>query len=79
MRRIRNAIVLIGLIGAAGWFAYSHLLSEEAKKGMKDAAQEAKSAYQRISEIVRDAQGSYVKEDLPNRRQTEAQWAKLGY
>lgn len=46
---------------------------------MKDAAQEAKSAYQRISEIVRDAQGSYVKEDLPNRRQTEAQWAKLGY
>lgn len=79
MRRIRNAIVLIGLIGAAGWFAYSHLLSEEAKKGMKDAAQEAKSAYQRISEIVRDAQGSYVKEDLPNRRQTEAQWAKLRY
>ncbi len=79
MRRIRNAIVLIGLVGAAGWFAYSHLLSEEAKKGMKDAAQEAKSAYQRISEIVRDAQGSYVKEDLPNRRQTEAQWAKLGY
>lgn len=79
MRRIRNAIVLIGLVGAAGWFAYSHLISEEAKKGMKDAAQEAKSAYQRISEIVRDAQGSYVKEDLPNRRQTEAQWAKLGY
>lgn len=79
MGRIRNAIVLIGLVGAAGWFAYSHLLSEEAKKGMKDAAQEAKSAYQRISEIVSDAQGSYVKEDLPNRRQTEAQWAKLGY
>ena len=79
MRRIGNAIVLIGLVGAAGWFAYSHLLSEEAKKGMKDAAQEAKSAYQRISEIVSDAQGSYVKEDLPNRRQTEAQWAKLGY
>lgn len=79
MRGIRNAIVLIGLVGAVGWFAYSHLLSEEAKKGMKDAAQEAKSAYQRISEIVSDAQGSYVKEDLPNRRQTEAQWAKLGY
>lgn len=79
MRRIRNAIVLIGLVGAAGWFAYSHLLSEEAKKGMKDAAQEAKSAYQRISDMVSDAQGSYVKEDLPNRRQTEAQWAKLGY
>lgn len=79
MGRIRNAIVLIGLVGAAGWFAYSHLLSEEAKKGMKDAAQEAKSAYQRISEIVSDAQGSYVKEDLPNRKQTEAQWAKLGY
>ena len=79
MGRIRNAIVLIGLVGAAGWFAYSHLLSEEAQKGMKDAAQEAKSAYQRISEIVSDAQGSYVKEDLPNRRQTEAQWTKLGY
>lgn len=46
---------------------------------MKDAAQEAKSEYQRISEIVSDAQGSYVKEDLPNRRQTEAQWTKLGY
>lgn len=72
-------IVLIGLVGAAGWFAYNHLLSEEAKKGMKDAAQEAKSAYQRISEIVSDAQGSYVKEDLPNRRQTETQWTKLGY
>ena len=72
-------IVLIGLVGAAGWFVYSHLLSEEAKKGMKDAAQEAKSAYQRISDMVSDAQGSYVKEDLPNRRQTEAQWAKLGY
>lgn len=79
MRRIRNAIVLIGLVGAAGWFAYSHLLSEEAKKGMKDAAQEVKSAYQRISEMVSEAQGSYVKEDLPNRRQTEAQWTKLGY
>lgn len=79
MRRIRNAIVLIGLVGASGWFAYSHLLSEEAKKGMKDAAQEVKSAYQRISEMVSEAQGSYVKEDLPNRRQTEAQWAKLGY
>lgn len=79
MRRIRNAIVLIGLVGAAGWFAYSHLLSEEAKKGMKDAAQEVKSAYQRICEMVGEAQGSYVKEDLPNRRQTEAQWAKLGY
>lgn len=79
MRRIRNAIVLIGLVGAAGWFAYSHLLSEEAKKGMKDAAQEVKSAYQRISEMVSEVQGSYVKEDLPNRRQTEAQWAKLGY
>ncbi len=46
---------------------------------MKDAAQEVKSAYQRISEMVSEVQGSYVKEDLPNRRQTEAQWAKLGY
>ena len=79
MRRMRNAIVLIGLVGAAGWFAYRHLLSDEAKKGMKDAAQEVKSAYQRISDMVSEAQGSYVKEDLPNRRQTEAQWSNLGY
>ena len=46
---------------------------------MKDAAQEVKSTYQRISDMVSEAQGSYVKEDLPNRRQTEAQWSNLGY
>ena len=79
MRHMRNAFVLIGLAGVAGWLAYRYLLSEEAKKGMNDAAREVKSAYQRISDVIKDAQGTYVKENLPNRKQTEAQWEALGF
>lgn len=46
---------------------------------MNDAAREVKSAYQRISDVVKEAQGTYVREDLPNRKQTEAQWEALGF
>ncbi|MGQ5426764.1 hypothetical protein ACULPM_06980 [Thermophilibacter sp. ZX-H3] len=79
MKQMRNAIVLIGLAGVAGWLAYRYLLSDEAKKGMNDATREVKSAYQRISDVVKEAQGTYVKENLPNRKQTEAQWEALGF
>lgn len=79
MKQMRNAIVLIGLAGVAGWLAYRYLLSDEAKKGINDAAREVKSAYQRISDVVKEAQGTYVKEDLSNRKQTEAQWEALGF
>lgn len=78
MRRVRNAIVLLALLGTAGWLSYRYLLSDEAKKGLHDAARDVKDAYEHIAEVMRAAQGTYVKEDLPNRRQTEAQWEELG-
>ena len=79
MRSLRNGAVLLAILGAAGWVTYTYLLSDEAKSGIHKAAQEVKSAYEHVSDIIRDAQGSYVKEDLPNRRRTAEQWESLGF
>ena len=76
VRRLGFVLVLAG----AGYACYQLLLTDEAKKSLKNSYSSIKEAYGRVTEIMGDARGIVVGEDeLPNRAATRLQWESLGF
>lgn len=79
--RVKTTLVTAGLLAIGAAYLYKFCLSDEAKSKLKSAVTSVKSSYDRISQIVEDAQGVTMKDEspLPNAQSTEAQWQALGF
>lgn len=79
--RVKTTLVTAGLLAIGAAYIYKFCLSDEAKSKLKSAVTSVKSSYDRISQIVEDAQGVTMKDEspLPNAQSTAAQWQALGF
>ena len=79
--RVKTTLVTAGLLAFGAAYLYKFCLSDEAKSKLKSAVTSVKSSYDRISQIVEDAQGVTMKDEspLPNAQSTAAQWQALGF
>ncbi len=79
--RVKTTLVTAGLLAIGAAYLYKFCLSDEAKSKLKSAVTSVKSSYDRISQIVEDAQGVTMKDEspLPNAQSTAAQWQALGF
>lgn len=79
--RVKTTLVTAGLLVIGAAYLYEFCLSDEAKSKLKSAVTSVKSSYDRISQIVEDAQGVTMKDEspLPNAQSTAAQWQALGF
>lgn len=79
--RVKTTLATAGLLAIGAAYLYKFWLSDEAKSKLKSAAISVKSSYDRISQIVEDAQGVTMKDEslLPNAQSTAAQWQALGF
>lgn len=79
--RVKTTLVTAGLLAIGTACLYKFCLSDEAKSKLKSAVTSVKSSYDRISQIVEDAQGVTMKDEspLPNAQSTAAQWQALGF
>lgn len=79
--RVKTTLVTAGLLAIGAAYLYKFCLSDEAKSKLKSAANSVKFSYDRISQIVEDAQGVTMKDEspLPNAQSTAAQWQALGF
>lgn len=79
--RVKTTLVTAGLLAIGTAYLYKFWLSDEAKSKLKSAVTSVKSSYDRISQIVEDAQGVTMKDEspLPNAQSTAAQWQALGF
>ena len=79
--RVKTTLVTAGLLAIGAAYLYKFCLSDEAKSKLKAAATSVKSSYDRISQIIEDAQGVTMKDEspLPNAQSTAAQWQALGF
>lgn len=79
--RVKTTLATAGLLAIGAAYLYKFWLSDEAKSKLKSAVTSVKSSYDRISQIVEDAQGLTMKDEspLPNAQSTAAQWQALGF
>lgn len=79
--RVKTTLATAGLLAIGAAYLYKFWLSDEAKSKLKSAVTSVKSSYDRISQIVEDAQGVTMKDEspLPNAQSTAAQWQALGF
>lgn len=79
--RVKTTLVTAGLLAIGAAYLYKFCLSDEAKSKLKSAATSVNSSYDRISQIIEDAQGVTMKDEspLPNAQSTAAQWQALGF
>lgn len=80
MGKLLKPLVFVALLAGAGAAAYKLLLTDEARKSLKNSYASIKGAYERVTEIVADARGLEMGEDeLPNVEATRLQWEALGF
>ena len=77
---VRNQVILVGLIGLAGYGAYQLLLDDEAKRSLAMAGQTVKQSYDQLAGLVNERIGMIMDEDLieQNRQKIRDDWAELG-
>lgn len=78
---VRNQVILVGLIGLAGYGAYQLLLDDEAKRSLAMAGQTVKKSYDQLAGLVNERIGMIMDEDLieQNRQKIRDDWAELGF
>ena len=81
MVRVKTTLATVGLLAVGAVCLYEFGLSDEAKSKLKTAALSVKASYDRINQIIEDAQGVTMKDEspLPNAQSTAAQWQALGF
>ena len=81
LKKLRNDVIMVVVVCAAGYIAYQLLLDDQAKQGIKDLTQTVKESYSSLSGIVNSRIGTIMDEDvvLQNRADIKQAWADLGY
>lgn len=75
--RTRTSLILVGASAVLLAGAYYLLLSEDAKRSVRESVDEIRHAAREVGRVV-DGNGD-ASECLPNRRRTEEMWRALGY
>ena len=81
MRRLRQRIILLGLLGGALYLTYEYGLNDEAKENLSKAAKAVEETYEKVLQMTEAARGQIMEDDEPlaNVQATERQWELLGY
>lgn len=80
MKRFVGYAVALGTLVGAGALLYRFGLSDEAKDGVRRAAQSVRDAYESVSQHVSDLYGGGTAEDMASRQRDVAhQWEALGF
>ena len=81
MRRLRQRIILLGLLGGALYLTYEYGLNDEAKENLRIAVKTVEETYEQILQMTEAARGQIMEDDEPlaNVQATERQWELLGY
>jgi len=81
LKQLRNDVIMVAVVCAAGYIAYQVLLDDQAKQGIRDLTQTVKDSYTSLSGIVNSRIGTIMDEDVvsQNRADIKQAWADLGY
>ena len=81
LKQLRNDVIVVAVVCAAGYIAYQVLLDDQAKQGIRDLTQTVKDSYTSLSGIVNSRIGTIMDEDvvIQNRADIKQAWADLGY
>ena len=81
LKQLRNDIIMVAVVCAAGYIAYQVLLDDQAKQGIRDLTQTVKDSYTSLSGIMNSRIGTIMDEDvvIQNRADIKQAWADLGY
>lgn len=81
MRRLRQRIILLSLLGGALYLTYEYGLNDEAKENLRKAVKAVEDTYEQVLQIAEAARGQIMEDDEPlaNVQATERQWELLGY
>ena len=81
LKHLRNDVIMVAVVCAAGYVAYQVLLDDQAKQGIRDLTQTVKDSYTSLSGIVNSRIGTIMDEDvvIQNRADIKQAWADLGY
>ena len=81
IRRIRNGIILVAVVGMAGVIAYQLLLDDRAKDDIYNVVKTVSDSAHKLGDVVNDHIGTIMDEDVveQNRRQVREAWEALGY
>ncbi len=81
MRRLRQRILLLGLLGGALYLTYEYGLNDEAKENLRKAVKAVEDTYEKVLQMTEAARGQIMEDDGPlaNVQATERQWELLGY
>ena len=81
LKTLRNDLIMVAVLCAAGVVAYHLLLDDEAKEGIASTAHTIKDSYNQLSSVVNDRIGTIMDEDVvtQNRQEIRNAWAELGF
>ena len=80
MKRFMGYAIALGTLVGAGALLYRFGLSDEAKDGVRGAAQSVRDAYESVSQRLGDLYGAGAADDMTSRqRDVERQWEVLGF
>lgn len=74
--KTKTALMLAGTSAVLLAGAYYLLLSDDAKRSVRESVEEVRHAAREVGRVV---DGNGDAEGLPNRRRTEEMWRALGY
>ena len=81
MKRLRNALILLGILGGSGFVAYQLLLTDDARQSLSKGATTVKDGVATIKEMIDEKRGIVMEDDqpLPNVESTRQEWESIGY
>ena len=81
LNRMRNDLILAGVIVAAGYVAYNFLLDERAREGVATMNRTIRESFTSLSNMVNDHIGTIMDEDAvaQNRQDVKEAWESIGY
>ena len=80
MKRFVGYAIALGTLVGAGALLYTFGLSDEAKDGVRGAAQSVRDAYESVSQRMSDLYGTGSVDDVASRqREVAHQWEDLGF
>ena len=81
IKHIRNQVIFLGLVAAAGYVAYQVLLDDEAKESLNTMKSTVGNSYRQLTGIINDRIGMIMDDDIveQNRQKVRDDWADLGF
>ena len=81
VKRVRNDLILAGVIVAAGYVAYNFLLDDNAREGVATMNRTIRESFNHLSNMVNEHIGTIMDEDAvaQNRADVKEAWQSIGF